>query len=107
MIRRMLAGIVLVLALGTIALTEAAANPPTPTGFCKKAIENSPSPPPPWIIQDAVFVQYEPTHLMVRCIMTWQGTPNRYLRCTQYVTLWWNGLWTFGERDCQLFSNPQ
>ena len=102
----LLAGVVLALGLTAV---PAAANPPSPTAFCKAGI-NAGSPAPPgtaWVIQSARVVQYEPTHLMVKCVRTWRPEPGNYfLQCTQFVTLWWNGLWTFGVLDCTRFHAP-
>lgn len=100
----LLAGLALV-----VGLAAPAAAVPSPTGFCKAGIAaGSPAPPgTTWVIQSARFVQFEPTHLMAECIRTWRPvTGNYFLRCTQYVTLWANGLWTFGVLDCDRYNTP-
>lgn len=109
MVRRMLAGLALAIVTSAGLAQPAAASVPTLNGFCKAAIANGTPPPPgtpPWVIVDAVFTAFEPTHLTAKCTLSWRGTPNRYLVCTQYATLWWNGLWSFSTRDCDLYSIP-
>lgn len=88
------------------AAPDAAAQIPSPSAFCKKGIDAG-TPPPSgyWVIQSATFVALAETHVTAKCIRTWSYTGG-FLRCTQYVTLWWNGLWSYSALDCDRYDSP-